>query len=239
MTPFGFGLIMVLSCMTDDDYTYCIGEAQRHYMRAEYKEALRLCNEILCIAPNVPDPYQLMGQIHEDQRELQRVCLVVWILRACRWPYTGSLFHPSIDGLSWSFCTCMHYTHPQAAEINLIGCQFGPKDAALWKKTGQMFLELGKKFYLKAQYCFGRAIKVRHRERGPPSYCSTHTCPSPFPLIQLNKKDIEAIADRAHVQSLWGKVDKAVLGYEQILRLNPPQPDNFLIRMADECLRKQ
>ncbi len=48
----------------------------------------------------------------------------------------------------------------QAAEINLVGCQFGPKDAALWKKTGQMFLELGRPFFLKAQYCFGRAIKV-------------------------------------------------------------------------------
>lgn len=56
-------------------------------------------------------------------------------------------------------------THPpthktQAAEVNLVGCQFGPKDAALWKKTGQMFLELGRPFYLKATYCFGRAVKV-------------------------------------------------------------------------------
>lgn len=42
----------------------------------------------------------------------------------------------------------------------MVGCQFGPKDAALWKKTGQMFLELGRPYYMKAQYCFGRAIKV-------------------------------------------------------------------------------
>lgn len=57
--------------------------------------------------------------------------------------------------------TCLQTTkQTQAAEINLVGCQFGPKDAALWKKTGQMFLELGRPFFLKAQYCFGRAIKV-------------------------------------------------------------------------------
>ena len=141
-------------------------------MRAEYREALRLLNEIIRQAPNVPDPYQLMGQIYEDQADVQK-----------------------------------------AAEVNLVGCQFGPKDASLWKKTGQMFLELGNEFYLKAQYCFGRAIK-------------------------LNKNDVEAIADRAHVQALSGKIDKAVLGYEQILRLNPPQPEQFLLRMAEECLRE-
>lgn len=54
----------------------------------------------------------------------------------------------------------IHNTHQKAAEVNLVGCQFGPKDAALWKKTGQMFLELGRPYYMKAQYCFGRAIKV-------------------------------------------------------------------------------
>ena len=76
-----------------------------------------------------------------------------------------------------------------------------------------MFLELGPDFYLKAQYCFGRAIK-------------------------LNRKDVEAIADRAHVQSLWGKIDKAIAGYEAILRLSPQQPEQFLLRLADDCLRE-
>ncbi|EWM25349.1 transcription factor iiic-gamma subunit [Nannochloropsis gaditana] len=141
-------------------------------MRAEYREALRLLNEVVRQAPTVPDPYQTMGQIYEDQGEIQK-----------------------------------------AAEINLVGCQFGPKDARLWKKTGQMFLELGRPFYLKAQYCFGRAIK-------------------------LDRQDVEAIADRAHVQSLWGRVDKAVLGYEAVLRLNPSQPEQFLLRLAEDCLRE-
>lgn len=49
------------------------GEAQRHYMRAEAREALRLLNEILRQAPNVPEPYQLMGQIYEDQGDMQKV----------------------------------------------------------------------------------------------------------------------------------------------------------------------
>ena len=49
----------------------------------------------------------------------------------------------------------------QAAEINLVGCQFGPKDASLWKRTGHLFLALGPAYYQKAQYCFGRAISVR------------------------------------------------------------------------------
>lgn len=106
----------------------------------------------------------------------------------------------------------------KAAEVNLVGCQFGPKDAALWKKTGQMFLELGlggrrpDEFLLKAQYCFGRAIK-------------------------LDGKDVEAVADRAHVWSVWGKAEKAIYGYEQALRLAPPQPEVFLLRLAEECLR--
>lgn len=49
---------------------------------------------------------------------------------------------------------------------------------------------------------------------------------------------MEAIADRALVWSLWGKVDKAICGYEQALRLCPPQPESHLLRLAEECLRK-
>jgi len=45
------------------------GEAQRHYMRAEYREALRLLNEVIRQAPTVPDPYQMMGQVTTAERE--------------------------------------------------------------------------------------------------------------------------------------------------------------------------
>lgn len=59
------------------------------------------------------------------------------------------------------------------------------------------------------------------------------------PVIQhqLNSKDVEAIADRAHVWSVWGKPEKAIYGYEQALRLSPPQPEVYLLRLAEECLR--
>lgn len=49
------------------------GEAQRYYMRAEYGEALRLLNEMVRQAPSVPEPYRLIGQIYEDQRDLKKV----------------------------------------------------------------------------------------------------------------------------------------------------------------------
>lgn len=49
------------------------GEAQRRYMRGETRESLRLLNEITRQAPNVPEPYQLMGTIYEDQGDLQKV----------------------------------------------------------------------------------------------------------------------------------------------------------------------
>jgi len=68
-----------------------------------------------------------------------------------------------------------------------------------------------------------------------------HTQPTtPTPDIgntQLNGKDVEAIADRAHVWSLWGKTDRAICGYEQALRLSPPHPEVHLLRLAEECLR--
>ncbi len=49
------------------------GEAQRFYMRAEYRDSLRLLNEITRQAPTVPEPYQLMGQIYEDQGDFKKV----------------------------------------------------------------------------------------------------------------------------------------------------------------------
>ena len=45
------------------------GEAQRHYMRAEYREALKMLNEVIRQAPTVPDPYQMMGQVRNEGRE--------------------------------------------------------------------------------------------------------------------------------------------------------------------------
>ncbi len=64
-----------------------------------------------------------------------------------------------------------------------------------------------------------------------------HTHATDTGNTQLNGKDVEAIADRAHVWSLWGKTDRAICGYEQALRLSPPHPEVHLLRLAEECLR--
>jgi Tfp pilus assembly protein PilF len=41
-------------------------------MRAEYREAENLLHEIIRKAPNVPDPYQLLAQIYEDEKKLKK-----------------------------------------------------------------------------------------------------------------------------------------------------------------------
>lgn len=55
---------------------------------------------------------------------------------------------------------------------------------------------------------------------------------------QLNKSDYETLADRALVFSLDNNIARALAYYEQVLAIKPPEPEVFLLRMAEDCFRE-
>ncbi|GAB2286529.1 hypothetical protein Dimus_020927 [Dionaea muscipula] len=133
------------------ELTRKLGDATLHYAHGHYEEAISMLNEVVRLAPNLPDPYHTLGLIYEEVDD-KRKATVCYMIAALLSPKDSSLWRRVVPwsielgdiGQAWY---CLHKA------INA-----DPGDITLKSYRAALFMDIGD--YRKAAETYDEIFKL-------------------------------------------------------------------------------